>query len=164
VCLHHHFAHVRHAIAGSHWFPGELAISSAAWAYALLAFFLIHGRRLISPTYTSWNCSLLAYSLRKIVPKRATFSIQPTASAYSNRYTLVERAIHGSMPLMLPFVVVNSWSIFVSFNVMRLFDAKLYDDFAQKYRSHEAAAIRLAALPQSEVVATSAAGRAATLS
>lgn len=101
---------------------------------------------------------------RKLVPKRATFSILPTASAYSNRYTLVERAIHGSMPLMLPFVVVNSWSIFVSFNVMRLFDAKLYDDFAQKYRSHEAAAIRLAALPQSEVVATSAAGRAATLS
>lgn len=37
------------------------------------------------------------------------------------------------MPVMLPFVVVNSWSIFVSFNVMRLFDAKLYHDFAQKY-------------------------------
>lgn len=55
----------------------------------------------IGSTYTCWNCLVLAY-------------------------TLFDHFVLGRHPILLPYSVVNSLSIFLSFNVNRVFDDTFY--------------------------------------
>lgn len=59
------------------------------------------GEMPVGATYTAWNCLLLTY-------------------------TAADHFFLGRPPILLPALVVNSWAIFASFNVVRLFDASLY--------------------------------------
>mmetsp|Transcript_41715 Transcript_41715/g.73292 ORF Transcript_41715/g.73292 Transcript_41715/m.73292 type:complete len:254 (+) Transcript_41715:69-830(+) len=55
----------------------------------------------VGSTYTCWNCLLVAY-------------------------TIVDHMLTGRAPLLLPFLVINSWAVFAAFNVVQLIDTTFW--------------------------------------
>mmetsp|Transcript_11713 Transcript_11713/g.35323 ORF Transcript_11713/g.35323 Transcript_11713/m.35323 type:complete len:273 (-) Transcript_11713:66-884(-) len=60
----------------------------------------------VGATYTCWNCLLLTY-------------------------TVADFVFLGRPPILLPCLVINSWAIWASFNVVRLFESSFYERAAK---------------------------------
>lgn len=92
--------------AGRHHLRAVVALAFvfvfAPWMDELAIVRRLAGTMPVGRTYTCWNCLLLTY-------------------------TVADYVLYGRPPILLPCLVVNSWAIFASFNVVRLFDASFYE-------------------------------------
>lgn len=82
----------------------------APWLFTVLGLALLvaSGPRLLSTTYTYWNCTVLAGQVADRLVRR------------------------DADPRLLPFLVVNSWAIFTSFNSIAVFHRPHFSELAER--------------------------------